>query len=363
MKPTNYDLKRLVDEQAADDLNKDIGDAPESLVVRALAIVSAVMLSMARGLWGRARLEFIAIARLCLHAAWEAGKRVVPQDPPTAAETPEAKGASEKTGVEALLERATLWRTEPMAPLVADLAAALRAERERADKASEAAGLAYTRAFDSQEHLRAVLRTGWAHSAMAPTVVQKARVFLEGQAAPLHDDAREIELLRKELAEKGAALDRATTQWSVACRERDDARSALNTERLAHEATAQALKATRINEQSADPNQTRYALRCAELRAKEAEAEVVTLRQYLNEARGERDEMRAAVVAEEEVHAHTRAELANARADIKAVTARAERAEQEARDWKEAAKIAICSVREQVRNLDASCERLAKGDW
>jgi hypothetical protein len=131
-------------------------------------------------------------------------------DPSTSAETPAARmqvndgkgGLRDLDGpadVEVLLKEADTWRFGLSATngrtyndMIHDLAAALRAERERAEAlASVARGRerASGLAIDAHRHLRAALDFMWPVGGWmtSPTVVQKARAFLagDGQAEAL----------------------------------------------------------------------------------------------------------------------------------------------------------------------------------
>jgi hypothetical protein len=258
MKPTNEDLARLIPDaqteamtsassQVVDGTPYDLAEDAHHVLVAIIRLLAATTVD-----WNRVRRVALRALYLCALIAWEAGRRMAPGwkryadgdanavealppiDPPSAAETPAAKHDVEALlreveqrfgrfrGQEAPGDWAFGWTAERCA---AELAAALRAERERAEAlASVARGRerASGLAIGAHRHLRAVLDFMWPVGGWmtSPTVVQKARAFLAGDGqAPLHDDAREIELLRKELADKGAALARMLERYEQARRE------------------------------------------------------------------------------------------------------------------------------------------------
>lgn len=93
-----------------------------------------------------------------------------------------------------------------------ELAAAFRAAQERAERNHRGAVTIGGLEYQARRHLCAVLALFRDDSA-APEVVA-GRAFLAGEVqAPRHDDVREIELLRKELADKGAALVRMQERY------------------------------------------------------------------------------------------------------------------------------------------------------
>jgi hypothetical protein len=239
-RPTNDDLARLIPD-AAREVEKQpllLADAPMYLAGEAMAFLRVLVMS---DKWGVIRALFLKVAYLCLFGAWEAGRRMAPAmlvndgkgglrplDQPT--ETPAVKGVD----VEALLRQADACGFYPPGTgpkggtLVHRLAAALRAERERADKmtgvanerireareATSAAASHYVNVQHAHGYLRAVLAWGWPDGTTGPEPVRRARAFLRGEEqAPRHDDTREIELLRKELADKGAALERMVERY------------------------------------------------------------------------------------------------------------------------------------------------------
>jgi hypothetical protein len=273
MKPTIEDLQRLLLDARDEGQAEAPADPDPSYLIGCLQTCARFAHERARGgNWQALRLLALRALYLCALIAWEAGRRMSvgacarcqapfapaghcsrradgcqggrgevhasmfvndgngngrlrPFEGPTAAETPAAKH-----DVEALLKLADDWvsgrnRQNDGMALLRDLAAALRAERERAEAlASVARGRerASGLAIDAHRHLRAVLDFMWPVGGWmtSPTVVQKARAFLAGDGqAPLHDDAREIELLRKELADKGAALARMLERYEQARRE------------------------------------------------------------------------------------------------------------------------------------------------
>ena len=106
--------------------------------------------------------------------------KLEPVDGPTAVETPAAKH-----DVEALLEEAARHTVGAKAPwsaagVIERLAAALRAERERADAMTEKSCKDWENRRIARSHLRAVLEFMWPGDTGGPTVVQKARAFLAG---------------------------------------------------------------------------------------------------------------------------------------------------------------------------------------
>jgi hypothetical protein len=253
MKPTNDDLARLIPDARTEAMtsasSQVVDGTPYDLAEDARHVLAAIIRLLAATTvdWNRVRREALRALYLCALIAWEAGRRMAPVmqvndgkgglrplEGPTAAETPAAKHDVEALlreveqrfgrfrGQEAPGDWAFGWTAERCA---AELAAALRAERERAEAlASVARGRerASGLAIDAHRHLRAVLDFMWPVGGWmtSPTVVQKARAFLAGEEqAPRHDGAREIELLRKELADKGAALARMLERYEQARRE------------------------------------------------------------------------------------------------------------------------------------------------
>jgi hypothetical protein len=199
MKPTIEDLQRLLLDARDEGEAEEPANLEPSYLIGCLQTGARFALERAYGgNWSGVRLLALRALYLCALIAWEAGRRMAP-----VMQVNDGKGGLRPLDVPAAKET------------IGDLAAALRAERElgRSD-AVEIAALSW--------HLRAVLDFMWPVGGWmtSPTVVQRARAFLAGDGqAPLHDDAREIELLRKELADKGAALARMLERYEQARRE------------------------------------------------------------------------------------------------------------------------------------------------
>lgn len=252
MKPTNEDLARLIPEAAK--LSKiagvdgqvdpqNLARAARNLLLQLLGVVGI------GSAWEQVRTLALHALYLCALIAWDAGRRMMPParmfvndgnggvrplDGP--ADEPTAKS------VDALLRDAdALHPGRAEAGLVRDLAAALRAERERHADTARCLGESEAQCRQEHEraerlreagehveglwqsangHLRAVLAQGWPDGTTGPEVVRKARAFLAGEEQALrHDDTRELELLRKELADKSATLERMVERHERVTRE------------------------------------------------------------------------------------------------------------------------------------------------
>jgi hypothetical protein len=153
--PTNDDLKRLVDEARVE--HERCGEAPgeaHDMANRAILTMRLALIAMTSSgtFWRDTRVLCLRAAYLCLLAAWEAGRRMVPSSydrvmiggkpfppDPTSAETPEAKApdvealtSDDATDPRAIRESAVGRAFSSAAnEVIGGLAAALRAERER----------------------------------------------------------------------------------------------------------------------------------------------------------------------------------------------------------------------------------------
>jgi hypothetical protein len=212
MKPTIEDLQRLLLDARDEGQAEAPADPDPSYLIGCLQTCARFAHERARGgNWQALRLLALRALYLCALIAWEAGRRMgLSNDPSTSAETPAARmqvndgkgGLRDLDGpadVEVLLKEADTWRFGLSATngrtyndMIHDLAAALRAERERAEAlASVARGRerASGLAIDAHRHLRAALDFMWPVGGWmtSPTVVQKARAFLagDGQAEAL----------------------------------------------------------------------------------------------------------------------------------------------------------------------------------
>lgn len=236
--PTNDDLKRMVDEARAE--HNRCGDSPTGLgelVNRAVLTLKLAHTTMLAGsFWRDVRVLALRAMWLCGLLAWEAGKRMVPAsydavtmggtplpgthptDPPTAAETPEAKAAP---SVEALLEEAETRWPGGFAPFYSGIemrqisdarfawyaATALRAERERADfhyrSGTEIAevyrGLKAKLAAEDQAHVNTQTTLQEALGAQS-----RAESERDGLRSDLAKMTRELEGARKD---RDAAID------------------------------------------------------------------------------------------------------------------------------------------------------------
>lgn len=131
---------------------------------------------------------------------------------------PAAKGVD----VDALLREADAWRFGLSArngrtynDMIHDLAAALRAERGRANTWQKAGEANDAHAHKALDLLSAVLDWGWPDGTTGPEPVRRAQAFLRGEEqATRHDDAREAMLretelvLRCEARESRVAVDK-----------------------------------------------------------------------------------------------------------------------------------------------------------
>jgi hypothetical protein len=209
MKPTIEDLQRLLLDARDEGEAEEPANLEPSYLIGCLQTGARFALERAYGgNWSGVRLLALRALYLCALIAWEAGRRMAPVmqvndgkgglrplDPPTSAETPAAKH-----DVEAL--------------------ASVARGRERAS------GLA----IDAHRHLRAVLDFMWPVGGRmtSPTVVQKARAFLAGEAQAtvptcnfcngalenqsfqgLADRVDEVQRLRKDLAEAKERADQS----------------------------------------------------------------------------------------------------------------------------------------------------------
>jgi hypothetical protein len=226
--PTIEDVQRMVPE-ARDEHEADppLDASPGPMAADAVDVLKTLLslVAMTSVRWHEVRALALRAMYICALVAWEAGRRMVDaagrdasglyvhggpkMDPDLARHlnTGAKLESPAKSDVDALLRETDEWTaaraisgaSRPAKALLTDLAATLRARAPRATR-----------------HLRAVLDFMWPVGGWmtSPTVVQRARAFLAGDGqAPLHDDAREIELLRKELADKGAALGRMVERY------------------------------------------------------------------------------------------------------------------------------------------------------
>lgn len=265
MKPTNDDLARLIsDARREHDAAPPLDESPGPMAADAVDALKTLLLLVAAPAvkWHEVRALALQALYLCALIAWEAGQRMAPAmlvndgkgglrplDPLTAAETPAAKH-----DVEALLKEAEARPIigAELAVLVSPavlsdlgiarrLAAALRAALERVEGQTRRADANFVSMLAAHEHLLVVLDWGWPDGTTWPEPVRLARAFLAGEAlAPHRDDAREIELLRKELADKGAALERMVDRFHAAETGRRQAVSARDTARADHRAEDEA---------------------------------------------------------------------------------------------------------------------------
>jgi hypothetical protein len=109
--------------------------------------------------------------------------------PPGECPTCDTERHAAKGDVEALLREADACSAHVPQSLMARLAAALRAERERAEHNKREAIVMIDIQREACGHLRAVLAFMWPGDTGGPTVVQKARAFLAGEEhAPRPED-------------------------------------------------------------------------------------------------------------------------------------------------------------------------------
>jgi hypothetical protein len=249
MKPTNDDLARLIPDARTEAMtsasSQVVDGTPYDLAEDARHVLAAIIRLLAATTvdWNRVRREALRAMYLCALIVWEAGRRMAPVmqvndgkgglrplEGPTAAETPAAKH-----DVDALLawaDRAPVlsWGNSSICANVVAMAAGLRAERERADAHRDGALATGHLLGEAHGHLRAVLDFMWPVGGRmtSPTVVQKARAFLAGEAQAtvptcnfcngalenqsfqgLADRVDEVQRLRKDLAEAKERADQA----------------------------------------------------------------------------------------------------------------------------------------------------------
>jgi hypothetical protein len=243
MRPTNEDLARLIPDARTEAERGMVADDLRLLAADARDIINTAMRLMAADqiAWAAVRGWALRALYLCALIAWESGRRVgLPNEPPTSAETPAAKH-----DVEALLREVDrrnasgAYTNHPAhedvrewtnGRIAIDLAAALRAERERANFHHRAGTEIAGHNHAARGHLRAVLDFMWPVGGRmtSPTVVQKARAFLAGEAQAtvptcnfcngalenqsfqgLADRVDEVQRLRKDLAEAKERADQS----------------------------------------------------------------------------------------------------------------------------------------------------------
>jgi hypothetical protein len=284
--PTIQDLQDLMPEAAKEhEREPPMLEEPGPMAGDAMSVLKTLLALIASPMgvkWHEVRVLALRAMHLCALIAWEAGKRHIrPGDfvgrgsdgimrrveySPTPTGSPPQDGDAGT-----LLREADTWRFGLSArngrtynDMIHDLAAALRAERERASMAVDEAVWCRDHKRDAERlvdeargHLRAVLDFMWP-SEGGPTVVQKARAFPAGEEqAPRPEDV-------------------------------------------------------------SGPNQARYAIRCERKRANDAEKFATQLR--------------AQLAAEAEAHAHTSAELADAKGGPAAAGREVERLQGVARE-------------------------------
>jgi hypothetical protein len=299
--PTIKDLQGMMPEARAE---ADAGVMPRSnsepYAVASIArdtlgmLVPLLMQSVVD--WPNVRRVALRAMYLCALIAWEAGRRMAPSTydrvridgkeyPPSGADSPQGKSDVEALrpfddgDIRRLLWDADQWdKAKPAPRLLRDLAAVLRAEREKAEDAEASAkrgweardamaiqhGRAQATRLTVTAHLRAVLDFMWPVGGWmtSPAVVQRARAFLAGEEQAPGDDEQHyrdrawraeqdlratgdlaraheqtIEALRKELADKGAALERMVERHELACAARDELKGRLAADEVAHATT------------------------------------------------------------------------------------------------------------------------------
>lgn len=293
-----------------------------------------------------------------------------PLGAPTAAETPAAKH-----DVDALLQEVERWldgfgwhsdesvpavRCRQIMRLLSYVAAALRAERERHEDTARCLGEAAAAEWQTRQavdqaygHLRAILDWGWPDGTTGPEPVRRARAFLAGEEqAPHRDDAREIELLRKELADKGVALERMVDRVKSA---RESLRQIFDAFEFGHGDITNAEDVrTVVSTASGVRRLANCVIQVAQDRQKEHEA--------LFEERKAHTATRAKLATEDEAHAHTRAQLADAKGGLAAAGREVERLQgvtREALAAQNRAESEAASLRIEVTDLR---RKMAEGD-
>lgn len=208
MKPTNEDLARLMPEarreamtsassQVVDGTPYDIAEDARDVMATVIRLLAATAVD-----WIRVRREALRALYLCALLAWEAGRRAAaffggcspeaipaawhinrgdrlePVEGPTAVETPAAKH-----DVDALLEEAAKHTTGAKAPwsaagVIERLVAALRAERERAERAEHSSQSRYDYWWHACNHIGSLLSV-INEDQYARHAIDAARRFLE----------------------------------------------------------------------------------------------------------------------------------------------------------------------------------------
>jgi hypothetical protein len=326
MSPTTQDLQRLVEnarrEHGAIESSAATAEATWDRVTVAWSRFVNTPKGTTQEAWTTLRSVCLMLALYALRAAWEAGRRMAPQcgrpgpegascykpaghesahagdgwhwdymNPATRA--PDTSPAAHDD-VEALLrESDRRWegsrdaRATPPdeVSLYGDLrihhglAAALRTQREReqrlrveAQAQGIAAAAARARLLDVVDHV-------WPDGTRGPACVREASAFLAGEVQPpKHDDAREIELLRLDLATKCDELERMGGRWAAVQKE-------LEREQRAHADTAQ-LWLRRRDELEAERDAAKEEARKALAAQNQAEAELASTKARLRTLEG-----------------------------------------------------------------------------
>jgi hypothetical protein len=320
MKPTNDDLARLIPEARREhEAAPPLDESPGPMAADALDVLKTLLLLVASPVvkWHEVRTLALQALYLCALIAWEAGRRVT-RPGGLVAVYPDGvqrrvsdaamfvndgngglrplDGPVAKPDVEALLRDAAAFGRwagidieqasgcTDVKALVANLAAAFRAERERHTDTARCLGEAVGAEWQVRQvvdqahgHLRAVLDWGWHDGTAGPEVVRKARAFLagDGQAPRPEDD---VTWLRR--------------MWDE--------------EVKAHTET-----------QAADTAKMH---------------EIGRLKSQLAGERANLSRLEAKLSAEDEAHAHTRAELADAKGGLVAAGREVERLQGVARE-------------------------------
>ena len=171
--------------------------------------------------WAQVRVMALRLLHLAALIAWHAGTRAIGlrSDPPTSAETPEAK-----SNVDALLKEADELERIDLGgwALTRDLAAALRSELARADglEALLRGQPTHTAHNAAVGHLRAVIAWQWPDGMTKPRPVREAEAFLASEKPP-----RDV---MSEIADAlETALDRERDAHATTKAERDAVQVAL----------------------------------------------------------------------------------------------------------------------------------------